>query len=75
MGRVLSIREFLQALNSDVALLNQYVSDPTGTMNAAGLTAEEQKVLFSGDDRLIYQAMARCAVNAPANRQAPAVRS
>ncbi len=71
MGRVLSIREFLSALNADVVLLNQYVSDPIATMNAAGLTAEDQQVLFSGDDKLIHQAIARCAMTA----KAPAARA
>ncbi len=60
MGRVLSIREFLAALACDAELIRGYVNDPYATMAAAGLSAEEQKVLFSGDDRLIRQALARC---------------
>jgi hypothetical protein len=69
MGRVLSIREFLAALACDAELIAKYVDDPSATMAAAGLSAQEQQALCSGDDRLIHQALARCP-KAPGPMQA-----
>jgi hypothetical protein len=44
-----SLRRFLLKLRESPAAQDRFIFDPIGIMEAAGLTAEEQDVLLSGD--------------------------
>lgn len=48
--------DFLTKLGADADYAAQYEKDPAATMTAAGLTAEEQQLVLSGDVESIKQA-------------------
>jgi hypothetical protein len=48
------VRDFLTSLATDPAKLGTFIKDPDGSMSAAGLTAEDQAILKSGNPGAIY---------------------
>ena len=48
--------DFLTKLGADADYAAQYEKDPSATMSAAGLSAEEQKLVLSGDVEQVKQA-------------------
>lgn len=53
------LRLFMLRLATDLELLTRFVANPAITAEDEGLSAEDRAILFSGDQRRIYFAIAR----------------
>jgi hypothetical protein len=53
----ISLKDYLVRLATNVDDLSDFVSDPHKASEKAGLSSQDQEVLFSGNQSLIYAAL------------------
>lgn len=57
----MNLIDFLLDVSEDATKVTAFQNDPKGVMNAAGVSAEDQATLLSGDPNLIREALRELA--------------